>query len=173
PVDDETARRELAARWSGSGDLPSAPGRDTTAMLEAAARGELAALVVGGVEIDDLPDPSLAREALARAFVVSLEFRESDVHENADVILPVAPQQEKAGAYADWEGRLRPFEQALASSADPDHVVLDRLADAMGVHLGTESVASVRREITDLGTTATRPASPRVAPAGPASPGPG
>ncbi|GGK82563.1 NADH-quinone oxidoreductase subunit G [Ornithinimicrobium pekingense] len=173
PVADEAARSELAHRWAGDAGLPAAPGRDTTAMLEAAARGELAALVVGGVQIDDLPDPVLAREALARAFVVSLELRETDVHEYADVILPVAPQQEKAGAYADWEGRLRPFEQALASDADPDHVVLDRLADAMGVRLGTATVAAVRREITDLGSSATRAASPQVTPAGPASPGPG
>ncbi|RIK14981.1 MAG: NADH-quinone oxidoreductase subunit G [Acidobacteria bacterium] len=172
-VGDEAARREVAALWSGGGDLPATPGRDTTAMLEAAARGELAALVVGGVEIDDLPDPQLAREALARAFVVSLELRETDVHEYADVILPVAPHAEKAGAYADWEGRLRPFEQALASSADADHVVLHRLAAAMGVALGTESVHDVRREITELGTTGTRPAAPQVAAAGPATPGEG
>ena len=173
PVSDETARREVAGRWSGSGDLPATTGRDTTALLEAAASGELAALVVGGVEIDDLPDPELARRALARAFVVSLELRETDVHEYADVILPVAPQQEKAGAYADWEGRLRPFEQALDSSADSDHVVLDRLADAMGVRLGTATVAEVRREITALGLASARAGSPQVQPAGPASPGPG
>ncbi|WP_324616630.1 NADH-quinone oxidoreductase subunit G [Ornithinimicrobium avium] len=172
-VSDEAARREVAARWTGGGDLPAAAGRDTTAMLQAAARGELTALVVGGVEIDDLPDPQLARAALSRAFVVSLELRETDVHEYADVILPVAPHAEKAGAYADWEGRLRPFEQALASAADADHVVLHRLAAAMGVGLGTESVHDVRREITELGTAAARPAAPTVAAGGPATPGEG
>lgn len=172
-VSDEAARAEVATRWSDGAELPVAPGRDTTAMLEAAARGELAALVVGGLEIDDLPDPQLAREALARAFVVSLEVRESDVHEYADVILPVAPQQEKAGAYANWEGRLRPFEQALVSDAQPDHVVLHRMAAAMGVALGTDSVTAVRHEITDLGQTATRAVSPQVAPAGPPAPGAG
>ncbi|GAA1164144.1 NADH-quinone oxidoreductase subunit G [Ornithinimicrobium humiphilum] len=172
PVADDTVRGEVSTAWTGA-ELPAGPGRDTTAMLEAAARGELAALVVGGVEIDDLPDPVLARQALERAFVVSLELRETDVHEHADVILPVAPQQEKAGAYADWEGRLRPFEQALASDALPDHVVLDRLADAMGVRLGTATLDAVRREITALGTSAVRAASPSVAPADPPALGTG
>src|SRR5690606_9494741 len=172
PVADDTVRGEVSTAWTGA-ELPAGPGRDTTAMLEAAARGELAALVVGGVEIDDLPDPVLARQALERAFVVSPELRETDVHEYADVILPVAPQQEKAGAYADWEGRLRPFEQALASDALPDHVVLDRLADAMGVRLGTATLDAVRREITALGTSAVRAASPVVAPADPPALGTG
>ena len=175
PVGDAQAREQVAARWGVDGAaVPAQPGRDTSEILAAAARGEIGALVVGGVEIDDLPDPQLAREALARAFVVSLEIRESDVHEYADVILPVAPQQEKAGAYATWEGRLRPFDQALASQASPDHVLLDRLAEVMGVALGAGSVAALRHELTGLDqTSATRPAAPQVEPAGPAAPGEG
>ena len=158
------------------GGVPAeTPGRDTTAMLEAAAAGELSALVVGGLEIDDLPDPELARRALAKAFVVSLEVRETDVHEYADVILPVAPQQEKSGAYANWEGRLRPFERAIESPAVSDHVVLDRLAAAMGVTLGTGTAETVRRRLTALeaDATGTRPAAPTVEPAAPAALGAG
>ncbi|MGO0575334.1 NADH-quinone oxidoreductase subunit G [Ornithinimicrobium panacihumi] len=157
------------------GDLVSPAGRDTTAMLEAAASGELAALVVGGVEIDDLPDPELARRALASAFVVSLEVRETDVHEFADVILPVAPQQEKAGSFVNWEGRLRPFERAIDSASVSDHVVLDRLAGALGVDLGTGTLSEVRHEIAGFGerAEATRPAAPNVQPAVPASVGAG
>ncbi|MFK5647360.1 NADH-quinone oxidoreductase subunit G [Ornithinimicrobium sp. LYQ121] len=170
-VADAAGRGEIAGRWGV--ELPASAGRDTSAILAAAARGELSALVVGGLEVDDLPDPQLAREALASTFVVSLELRETDVHEFADVILPVAPQQEKSGAYADWEGRLRPFEQALDSAAVSDHVVLDRLAQAMGVRLGTGTVADVRRELTDLGSSGTRPAAPLVASSGPAAPGHG
>ncbi|WP_122262836.1 NADH-quinone oxidoreductase subunit G [Ornithinimicrobium cerasi] len=171
-VGDAAARATVAGAWRTTA-LPEREGRDTTAILEAAAHGEIDVLVVGGVEIDDLPDPELAREALRRAFVVSLEVRETEVHAYADVILPVAPQQEKSGAYANWEGRLRLFEQALDSSAQSDHVVLDRLADAMGVRLGTESVQAVRRELTALGTSASRPPAPTVAPVGPAAPAAG
>ena len=156
-------------------ELPGTAGRDTTAILEAAASGELAGLVVGGLQIEDLPDPQLARRALERAFVVSLEVRETEVHEYADVILPVAPQQEKAGAYVNWEGRLRPFERALDSDASSDHVVLDRLAATMGHRLGAASAVAIRQEVTALGTVedGARAAAPTVDPAGPPSPGAG
>ncbi|WP_298751496.1 NADH-quinone oxidoreductase subunit G [uncultured Serinicoccus sp.] len=173
PVGDAGAVAEVADRW-GVDALPGTVGRDATGILQAAADGELAALVVGGVEIDDLPDPALARRALERAFVVSLEVRESEVHAYADVILPVAPQQEKAGAYVTWEGRLRPFERAIDSGASSDHVILDRLADALGVRLGTGTVTEVRHELTGLDRWAgTRPSAPTVAAAGPASPADG
>ena len=172
-VTDDPARQDLAATWAAGHALPGTPGRDTGEILAAAARGELSALVVGGVEVEDLPDPELARQALANTFVVSLEVRESTVHEYADVILPVAPQQEKAGAYATWEGRLRPFEKALDSTASSDHVILDRLADAMGVRLGTGTVSAVRQELTALGTVSGTTPAPQVSPSGPAAPGEG
>ncbi|PZU46804.1 MAG: NADH-quinone oxidoreductase subunit G [Arsenicicoccus sp.] len=173
PVGDAGAVAEVASRW-GVDALPGHTGRDLTGILEAAADGELAALVVGGVEIDDLPDPALARRALERAFVVSLEIRESGVHAYADVILPVAPQQEKAGAYVTWEGRLRPFERAIESGASSDHVILDRLSGAMGIRLGTETVTDIRRELTGLDRWAgTRPTMPTVTAPGPSTPGPG
>ena len=44
--------------------LPHRCGRDTGQIVEAAASGELGALVVGGVEVADLPDPARARAAL-------------------------------------------------------------------------------------------------------------
>jgi NADH-quinone oxidoreductase subunit G len=150
PVSDDAARAHIGGAWGV--DLPSEPGRDTTEILRAAAHGEIGALVVGGLDPDDLPDPVLARAALERAFVVSLEIRESAVHEYADVILPVAPQQEKAGAYADWEGRLRTFDRAIQSNALSDHAVLDLLAAEMGVRLGARSVTELRHEMTGLGT---------------------
>ena len=57
PVADPAARAEVARAW-GKGSLPGRPGRDTTAMLAAAADGELGALVVAGVDPADLPDPA-------------------------------------------------------------------------------------------------------------------
>ena len=150
PVDDQEARQAVADAWGV--ELPTQAGRDTTGILEAAAAGELSALVVGGVDPDDLPDPELARAALAETFVVSLEFRESVVHEFADVILPVAPQQEKAGAFANWEGRLRPFDKALESVAMSDHAVLDLLAAEMGTRLGARDLQALRHEMTALGS---------------------
>ena len=55
-------RRRPRARSSGSGAalLPTTPGRDAAGILAAAAGGELSALLVGGVDLDDLPDPAAA-----------------------------------------------------------------------------------------------------------------
>ncbi|HMI24940.1 MAG TPA: NADH-quinone oxidoreductase subunit G, partial [Streptosporangiaceae bacterium] len=105
PAADPAARAEVARAW-GKGSLPAAPGRDTTAILAAAADGELGALVVAGVDPADLPDPQAALHALEVApFVVSLELRASAVTDRADVVFPVEAVAEKAGTFVNWEGR--------------------------------------------------------------------
>jgi len=152
PVSDPSARVDVGTAW-GVAALPGAAGRDTSAMLDAVHRGEVRALVVGGVDPYDLPDPLAALAALdAAPFVVSLELRTSAVTERADVVLPVAPVTEKSGAFLDWEGRPRPFAEALrGTSSLPDVRVLHVLADAMGVDLALPDVASARAEIDDVG----------------------
>ncbi len=50
-------------------------------MLEALIDGELNAVITGGVDLHDLPDPAAGRRALRDAFVVSLEQRPSTVTE--------------------------------------------------------------------------------------------
>ena len=174
PVADARARIDMAAAWDVE-RLPAEPGRDTTAMLTAAVTGELDALVVGGVDPADLPDPVLAARALAAVgFVVSLEVRTSAATELADVVLPVAPPVEKAGTFVNWEGRLRPFPQALTSTHMADHRVLDALADRMGVALGTKTVAQVHAELDQLGAwDGDRAAAPAVAAAEPPAVGEG
>ncbi len=150
PVADSAARVDLAAVW-GTRTLPANAGRDLTAILQAAAAGEVAALVVGGLEVADLPDPELARRALDRAFVVSLEVLPSEVTQRADVVLPVAPPVEKPGTFVTWEGRPRPFPQALTSIAMADHRVLDLLADALDVPFGLPTLHAVHAELDQLG----------------------
>ncbi|MCH0541843.1 NADH-quinone oxidoreductase subunit G [Streptomyces sp. MUM 203J] len=156
PATDPRAREETATAW-GVRELPHGYGRDTGQMLEAAATGELGALLVAGVEVADLPDAARAREALDAAFVVSLELRPGEVTERADVVLPVAAVVEKAGTFLNWEGRVRMFEAALKpdqmTRALPpsDARVLYMLADAMDVHFGLPDLASVRREMDRLG----------------------
>ncbi|CAN5378001.1 NADH-quinone oxidoreductase subunit G [soil metagenome] len=170
-VNDATHCDQVAGVWGGA--LPADPGRNTTEILRAALSGEVSTLVVGGLDPDDLPDPVLAKAALERAFVISLEIRESAVHDYADVILPVAPQQEKAGSFADWEGRLRTFEKALDSNAWSDHAMLDAVASQMGVHLGARSLSTLRHEMTSLGSADTSPSMTLVPPVEPATPADG
>jgi NADH-quinone oxidoreductase subunit G len=149
---------------SAAGELgwtaPSSAGRDLTGILTAARDGELDALLVGGVDPADCPDPELALDSLDKVgFVVSLELRRSPVTDRADVVLPVAAAVEKSGTFLDWEGRARPFEAVLRTSgALTDGRVLHVLADEMDVQLGLPDVASARAEIGRIGTSSARPA---------------
>ncbi|WP_405011948.1 NADH-quinone oxidoreductase subunit G [Kitasatospora sp. NBC_01539] len=172
PVTVLAARAEAAAVWGVPG-LPSRLGRDTDQILAATAGGELDALLVGGVGLDDLPDPALADEALTRAaFVVSLELRPSLVTAHADVVLPVAAVAEKAGTFLDWEGRARMFEPALKPDQlmqrrlHSDVRVLNMLADALGTPLGLPDVRAARLELDRLTPwTGDRTAAPSTHPA--------
>ncbi|WP_182348277.1 NADH-quinone oxidoreductase subunit G [Tomitella gaofuii] len=145
--------RRVAETW-GVDELPAGPGRDTAGILAAAHAGDIDALLVGGVDPDDLPDAFGARDALARCgFVVSLEMRRTAVTDVADVVLPVAPVQNKAGTFLDWEGRGRPFDAALPEPGLlSDLRILHVLAGRMGVDLGLPHVAAARAEIAALGT---------------------
>jgi NADH-quinone oxidoreductase subunit G len=151
PLNDAAARVDLAAVW-GVDLVSSTPGRDTSGILDAVNAGDIKALIVGGVDLDDLPDPAAARAAVdAAEFVVSLEVRASQVTERADVILPVAPVAERAGSFVNWEGRVRPFEKVLESSALNDIRVLSGIADELGKSLGFRTVDEVRAEMRELG----------------------
>ena len=174
PVTDARARVDVAAVWDVE-RLPAEPGRDTSRMIAAATDGTLGAMVVGGVDPADLPDPAAAAAALRQVgFVVSLEVRASAVTGLADVVLPVAPPVERPGTYLNWEGRPRPFQQALISTAMPDHRVLDALAERMGTTLGVRTLAQVHAEIDQLGAwDGARLPAPEVATAGPPAVGPG
>ncbi|MGC4935198.1 NADH-quinone oxidoreductase subunit G [Gordonia sp. DT30] len=171
PVADAAARAQVAALW-GVDDLPSTTGRDTTGILTAARHGALDALVIGGVDPADLPDPEKALDAVeAAGFVVSLEIRISAVTDRADVVLPVAAAPEKSGMFVDWEGRARPFPTALRDTGRlPDHRVLDALARSVGVDLECGEIDAIRAQWDRLGPwTGPRPHTEVPAPQ-PASP---
>ncbi|TGO06417.1 NADH-quinone oxidoreductase subunit G [Serinibacter arcticus] len=145
PVDDAAARAEVAAAW-GADELPAQPGRDLTGILAALAAGELDGVVIGGVDLDDLPDPVAARAALAAVraaggVVVQLEVRTSCVTPYADVVLPVAPPSEKSGTYLTWEGRPRPFAEVFATSAMSDAAVLGLVAAELGLGWADDGAA--------------------------------
>ena len=172
PVTDAAARTEVARTW-GKSSLPDQAGRDTTAILAAAAAGELGALVVAGVDPADLPDPQAALAAIEMSpFVVSLELRASEVTDRADVVFPVAAVAEKAGTFVNWEGRGGSFGAALpVPEVRTDLYVLGAIADQMDVHLGLPDAAAARAELAALGTWhGPRPAPPVVTQAWPGVP---
>jgi NADH-quinone oxidoreductase subunit G len=175
PVGDIIARAEVSQEWGlPPGGLPARPGRDTTGILTALAGGDLAGLLIGGVDPNDLPDPRLAEAALAAAgFVVSLELRPTAATAHADVVLPIAPAAEKSGSYLNWEGRRREFGTTLAGTgALPDCRVLDTLAVEMGVDLFTQTPGAAAADLARLPAvprTASPPSVPAAAPAPPRS----
>jgi NADH-quinone oxidoreductase subunit G len=175
PLGDASARAEVAQAWGldGPDELPAQAGRDTDAILAAAADGTLGALLVGGVEPADLADPAAALTALDEVgFLVSFELRHSEVTERADVVLPVAAAVEKSGTYLNWEGRPRRFGVALGERGTlSDLRVLDALAEEMDVALGLSSVEAAREELARLGAwDGERVAAPDVAPGRPGQP---
>ena len=175
-VTDAGARQALEQVWGlDPGTIPTERGRDAAGMLAAAARGELAGLVVGGLELADLADPDAGRRAVAAAgFVVSLELRRSEVTELADVVLPVAADAHRDGSYLDWEGRHRGFRTTIdGSGALPDCRVLDTLAVEMDVDLFTQTPAAAAGEFGRLGRAVSPAPAPSVRAAVPARPGRG
>ncbi|HKN54787.1 MAG TPA: NADH-quinone oxidoreductase subunit G [Amycolatopsis sp.] len=150
-VTDDASRVAVENVWGVP--VSARPGRDTAGIIDAAIRGELSGLVVGGFDPDDLADPELARKALARTgFVVSLELRRSAVTEHADVVLPVAASAEKPGSYLNWEGRRRDFDVTLeGTGALPDCRVLDTLAVEMDADLFTQTPAAARADLAKIG----------------------
>ena len=160
PVTDAAARAELGDAWRlKTGTISGSVGRDTDAIIAAAAAGKIGALVVAGVDPADLADPALADQALDTVdFLVSLELRLSAVSRRADVVFPVAPVAEKAGTFLDWEGRLRTFATVLETTAMTDARVLDALAQQMGVELGCGDVVAIRRELGSIAADRRGPA---------------
>ncbi|HEY0639794.1 MAG TPA: molybdopterin dinucleotide binding domain-containing protein, partial [Pseudonocardiaceae bacterium] len=160
PVTDAAARAELESAWGlAEGGIPAEIGRSTDEMLAAAAGGELAGLLVGGVDPYDLADPELGLRALDEVrFLVSLELRPSAVTERADVVLPVAAAVHRAGSYLNWEGRVREFTTVIEATGQlPDCRVLDTLAVEMDADLYTQTPAAAAGELARLGTVTPAP----------------
>jgi NADH-quinone oxidoreductase subunit G len=151
PVTDAAARVDIAAAW-GIDSLPTQIGRTTSQIIDALSQNELDAVVIGGVDTNDLPNSSRTVEALKKSFVVSLEIAPSSVTEEADVVLPVAAITEKSGSFLNWEGRARAFDEAVVDSQNRSDVrILSMIADAMGESIMLGTVTASAREFNQLG----------------------
>ena len=99
PVADDAARVEVERVWDAPA-CPPAPGRDLPASWPPRPTASSAALLVGGVELADLPDPARPTRRWPRPGSWSAwRCAQSAVTEHADVVLPVAPAAEKAGRF--------------------------------------------------------------------------
>jgi NADH-quinone oxidoreductase subunit G len=101
------------------GMLPGNGGLETRAMLEAAAKGELAVLSVFGANpVLRFADGGLAREALVKTpFVVVSELFMTQTAELASLVLPAQGAFEKSGHTTSVSGEVLPVHAGLAPLA--------------------------------------------------------
>ena len=129
----------------------SEPGMDTRAMLEAAATGELGALLLVGADpITDFPDADLARRALERCnFTVAIELFATETAQLADVVMPSTAVPERAGTFTNLERRLQKLEALVAppGTARAPWRILSGIARALGTTWGWESIHDVWSDI--------------------------
>ena len=117
-------------------EIPATPGRDTRAILEAAADGKLDALLLFGADvIADFPDADLATRALeGGAYVVVVELFPTETAARADVLLPSVAYAEREGTFTNLERRiqkLEPLTESPGVAREPWRVCAS-LARAMG-----------------------------------------
>ena len=95
--------------------VAASTGRDTRAILEAAAAGELDALLIFGADpIADFPDAGLAQRALdGNVFTLVMELFPTETALHADVVLPSAAYAEREGTFTNLERRLQKLEPLL------------------------------------------------------------
>ena len=127
------------------------PGRGTRAMLEAAAAGELDALLIFGADlISDFPDGALALKALETvAFSAVVELFPTQTALLADVVLPSTAYAEREGTLVNLERRVQKLEPLLAArggSLEPWRICA-RLAAALGSDWKLAGFADVWKEI--------------------------
>jgi NADH-quinone oxidoreductase subunit G len=150
PVSDAAARVDIASLWNVN-SLPSEIGRSADQIIADVNGGKISALLVGGIDPLDGPNPTATIAALEKAFVVSLEIANSEVTKYADVILPVAAITEKSGSFLNWEGRARAFETAVDSLNRSDLRILSMIADEMGQSISLGTVENAAKEIATIG----------------------
>jgi NADH-quinone oxidoreductase subunit G len=146
-------RAQVEAVW-GAGTVPTEPGRDQSALLEAAARREIDVLFLVGVDpLRDFPDAALARRALQNVgYKVVQDISSGPLAPFADAVLPAAAAHEKDGHFTDWEGRPQRVRtlRASAGMARPDWQIFQELSEALGHDMGFRSLEALQEEMHEL-----------------------
>jgi NADH-quinone oxidoreductase subunit G len=123
------------------------PGKDTRAILEAAANNELDALLIFGADlIADFPDADLARRALeSGVFTAAVELFPTETVEHADIVLPAAAYAEREGTFTNLERRLQKLEEIVPppGSAEAPWRICAGIARALGDEWGWHSLDDV------------------------------
>ena len=131
-------------------NLPAAPGKTLPQMLEAAANGDLGALLVVGA--NPASRAKLDPAALKNTFVIVQDLFLTETAALADVVLPAASLYEKSGTVTNTYGDIQMVRKAAdRAGVKPDFEILVRLAGAMGVDVSTLVPFGKRGTTGDLG----------------------
>ncbi len=121
--------------------MPAAGALGCTAMLKAAAEGDIKALYITGEDmLASYPDKALVEKAIAKTpFVVVQDIFLSETASQADVVLPAASFAEKDGTVTNAERRIQRLHPGISSpgQAKTDFAILKALL----IELGAEGPA--------------------------------
>lgn len=151
PVGSESATRILEV-WGVESPELRAPGLDATAILAAAARGEVSALyIVGDNPLRWAPDARLTAKALNTPFLVVQDIFLTETAMLADVVLPAASFAEKFGTFTATDRRLQLVQKATdpPGVAKPDWWILLELASRLGASWELQDPTDILSEIRD------------------------
>jgi NADH-quinone oxidoreductase subunit G len=116
--------------------LPTTPGKTLPEIFEAAAKGELGAMLVVGA--DPVATLGLNAETLKKSFVIVQDLFLTETALVADVVLPTVSLYEKSGTVTNTFGDVQLVKKAAdRAGVKPEFEILVRLAGAMGVDLKT------------------------------------
>ena len=109
------------------------PGMGTWEMIEAAAQGQITAMVLlGPSPLEGLLDKALVQKAIASVeLLVVFDVMESPLAGSAHVVLPLHTFAEKDGTYTNLEGRIQRLRQAIPPivPTPPDWRLIQDLAN--------------------------------------------
>jgi NADH-quinone oxidoreductase subunit G len=112
--------------------LPATPGKTLPKIFEAAANGELGALLVVGA--DPVTSLNAAPASLRNTFVIVQDIFLTETAAMADVVFPAASLYEKTGTVTNTYGDVQLAHKAAdRAGVKPDFEILVRLAGSMGV----------------------------------------
>ena len=138
-------------------------GKDATAILEAAANGQVECLILLGADpMNDLADADLARRGIAGAkFVVAIDTFLTQSAAHADIVLPAAAYGEKDGTTMNLEGRVTNVVQKITprGTSRVDWMIAVELGLMLGHDSGVTTIADVQKlmgkKVPGFGTTTT------------------
>jgi predicted molibdopterin-dependent oxidoreductase YjgC len=126
-------------------------GMSTREILQAAAKGELDALILVGADpIGDFPDADLALDALDYGvFTVAIEIFPTESAVRADVVLPATAYAEREGTFTNLERRLQKLERVVDApgSSRDGWEILQGIARELGDDWGWRSFDDVWTDI--------------------------